>query len=158
MRRAQLEIDAQVPGGLRLVSVGAQGDGEVRLEILYGNRLVIFNLEPLGSERGDRNNLGAEHSRALGFFGATLPHLQQTGVNALLPELVINLLRALTFKNDRRNTGRTIPGGEIRNGGVAGKRKDVIPFLDSSRVVRKNLAHEDAGVAVIDSNIDLHFL
>src|SRR5215469_8565982 len=156
MRRAQLKIDAQVPGGLGLVSVGAQWNRKVRLEILHGKGFVIFDLEPLGSERGDRNNLGAENRRALCFFGATLPHLEQTGINPLLPELVINLLSALTLKDDCRNACRTVPGGEIRNGGTAGKRKDVVPFLDQAGVVRKNLAHEDAGVAVIDSNVDLH--
>ena len=52
---------------------------------------------------------------------------------------------------------RPVPGGEIGNGSVTGKSKYVVPFLDSAGVIGEDLAHEDAGVAVVDANGDFHF-
>lgn len=37
------------------------------------------------------------------------------------------------------------------------QREDVIAFLDCAGVVGKDLAHEDAGITVIDADGDLHF-
>ena len=39
---------------------------------------------------------------------------------------------------------------------MAGKRKDVIAFLNVRRVIRKNLLDEHAGVAIVDADVDLH--
>jgi hypothetical protein len=41
---------------------------------------------------------------------------------------------------------------------VAGKRENVVPFFNGAGVVGKNLAHEDAGVAIVDAHCDFHFL
>ena len=52
---------------------------------------------------------------------------------------------------------RAVPDGEIGNRGLTGERENVVAFLDSAGVIGENLAHEDAGVAVVDANGDFHF-
>ena len=83
--------------------------------------------------------------------------MQKAGIDGLLLQLVVDFFGALAFQDDRGNPGRPVPGGEIGNGGVAGKRKNVVPFLDAAGVVGKHLAHEDAGIPVVDANGDFHF-
>src|ERR1019366_6584545 len=60
VRRVQFEIDAKMACGLGLIRVRAQRDGKVRLQILYRNRFVIFDLEALRSERGNWDDAGAK--------------------------------------------------------------------------------------------------
>src|ERR1700732_4186343 len=85
----QFEIYLQMTCCLGLISVGAQRNREIRLEILNWDRLVIFDFQPLRSIGRNGDNARAEHRRALGFFRATLTHLEKSGIDRLLLELVI---------------------------------------------------------------------
>src|SRR6266568_867553 len=136
--------------GLRLISVWSKRDRKIGFEIL--------DLKALRSVSRNRRNAGAEHGTAFGFLRATLAHLQEAGINRLLLELVVNFFGTLPFEDHGRQAHRTIPRCEIGNRGMAGKREKVIPFLDPSSVVGKNLPHEHARVPVVDANGDFHFL
>ncbi len=143
---------------LRRISVRPQRDGEIGLEILDRNRLVILDLQPLRSPRWNGSNARAEYGTALGFLGAAFAHLEEAGINRLLLELVVDFFGALPFEDHSRQAHRAVPRGEIGNRGMAGKRENVVPFLDGAGVVGKHLAHEDARIAIVDADGDFHFL
>ena len=144
-------------GGLRLISIRPQRNREIRLQIFDRDRLVIFDLQPLRAPCRNRRDAGAEDGTALGLFGAALAHLEQAGVDRLLLELVVDFFGALAFENHGRQAHRPVPGGEIGNRGVAGQRENVVPFFNRAGVIGKNLAHENARVAVVDADGDFHF-
>src|SRR5581483_4882934 len=103
----------QVARGLRVVRFGFQSNFEVRFETLYGNALMIFKLEPLGSVSRNGNNASTKSGSMAGFVGGALTHLQQAWIYGLLLQLVINLFCALAFKDHSRNAHRPVPGGKI---------------------------------------------
>ncbi len=84
------------------------------------------------------------------------PICSKPGIDGLLLELVVNLFGAFALEDHRRNPRWPVPGGEIGNGGVAGQSENVVPFLDAAGMIGKDLAHEDAGVPVVDADGDLH--
>src|ERR1700680_1493419 len=145
-----------MPRPLGLIGVRAEWDRKIGLQSFGRNRLVILKLQPLGSIRRDGDDGGAEHRTALSSFRSTFPHLQEARINPLRPKLVIDLLRAFALQNHGWNASWPIPYREVRNCGLAGERKNVVPFFDSATVVGENLFNKDAGVAIVDADCDLH--
>ncbi len=119
---------------------------------------MVLDLQTLGAPFRNGGDAGAEHRTALGFLGATFTHLQKSRIDRLLLELVVDFFGALAFKDHCGKTDRTFPCGKVRDRGVAGKSEDVVPFLDSSRVIGKDLADEHARIPVVDAHRDFHFL
>ena len=117
---------------------------------------MIFDLHPLGAVRRDGKDPGTERCRVAGFVGATFTLLQKAGIDPLGCELVVDLFRAFALQDHCRDPSEAVPYREIRNGGSAGKRKDVISFLNTPGMVGEDLADENASVAIVDANVDLH--
>ena len=76
----------------------------------------------------------------------------------MLFELVVDFLGPLAFENHGGKANGPIPCGEIGDRGMTGQRENVVPFLNPVGMVRKNLAHEDARISIVDTDRDFHFL
>src|SRR5882724_11485082 len=145
--RRQLKMDIHLARGESVINIGPQRNGEERPEILDENALVVFNLHTLGAMRGDGEDARAECGRVARLVCAALTLLQKAGIYPLSRKLVVNLFSTLTFQYHSGNSRKTIPHREVGDRGTAGKRKNVIPFLDAAGVVGKDLADEDARIA-----------
>src|ERR1700676_4279704 len=120
MSGSQFEVNPEMAGNLRLIGIGPERNREMGLEVFDRDRLVIFEFQALCSECWDRNDAGAEYGAALGFFGTAFPHLEQSRINRLLFQLVVNLSSAFAFEDDGGNAHGSVPNGKIGNGSPAG--------------------------------------
>src|ERR1700722_1098628 len=121
--------------GLRRVSVWPQRNREIRLEVLDRNRLVIFDLEPLRAIRRNGCDARAKDGTAFRLLGSAFAHLEETGVDGLLLQLVVDFFGAFAFEDYGGQAYGSVPGGEIGDCRMAGKRENVIPFYDSASVI-----------------------
>src|SRR5271166_1468275 len=156
LRHVQLEIDAQMSGGLCRIGIRPQRDREVGLEVFDRDRFVIFDLEPLRAKGGNRHYARTENGSALCFLGASFAHLQKAGIDRLLLELVIELLSALAFENDGRQAHGTIPSSEVGDRRMARQGENVVPFFYMARVIGKNLPYENPSIPIVDASGDFH--
>ncbi len=118
--------------------------------------MLIFHFEALGSEGVNRDDFRGENGTSAGFIQIALALLEKAGIDGLRFGLLINLFGAAAFQDDAGNASDIVPDGEIGDDGASGQSEDVSSFKRSVLVIRKNLARGDAGVAVIDADVDGH--
>ena len=154
----QLEVDCEMSRRLSLVGIGMQRHGEERLEIFNREGFVILDLDAFCAKARNGNDACAEHLAAPRLFRAALAHLEQAGVDRLPLQRVIDLLRPLALEDDTGDAGYAVPHGKVGDGRAAGQSKNVIALEDVSAMAAVNLLDEDARIAVVDVDGDVHFV
>jgi hypothetical protein len=119
---------------------------------------VVFDFDALGAEGRDGDDFGGEGGGAAGAVGIGLAHLEEAGIDGLESDVFVELFGAFAFEDDARDAGGAVPDGEIANERATGEGEDVVAFGDGRDVAGEDLAHEDAGVAAIDVDVDGHFV
>ena len=104
------------------------------------------------------NHAGAENRRSTGFVYVALAHLEQAGIQRLHANVGVDFFRALALQDHAGNACDVVPHGEIGDQSAAGESEDVVSFERRCGVIRKDLSHADASVAVIDHDVDRHFI
>ena len=79
--------------------------------------------------------------------------MKEPGVNLHRANLVIELAGAFALQNYAGNADHVIPHGEIRNGGIAGKRGAESSFQNAARFVPKDLADRDDRMAAVNLDV-----
>src|SRR5580692_2604652 len=118
--------------------------------------LVILNLEALGAVGWNGNNMRAEDRALSCLVLRALALFQQSRVDGLALQLLVDCLGALAFQNYGRNAYRPIPYGKIADRCSARQGKHVIALLRNASVIGEYLPHPDPCVAVIYVDFDLH--
>jgi len=145
-------------GGLGAISIGPERNGEHRFELLHRQLLLILDFEALGAVRANGHDFRGENGAASGFVEIALALLQQTGIDGLHLGLLVDFGGAAALENHAGDARDVVPDGEIGDERPAGESEDVGSFLNVAAMAAEDLAHGDAGVAVIDVNIDEHFV
>ena len=158
MRALQIERDRKPPGRLLAIDVRPQGDGKISFRLFHCQSLLIFDLDTLGAKRGNRRHSGAKDGGAARLVRIPFAHLQQSGIQGLQADVVINLFGPLALQDHTRNASRIVPDREIRNERAAWQREHVISFDRLIGVVREDLTHTDPRMAVVDHDLNGHFL
>ena len=65
---------------------------------------MVLHLQTLGSPRCNGCDLRREHSTLPSFIGTTFAHLQQSGIDALRRQLLVDLSSSLAFQDHRRDS------------------------------------------------------
>ena len=156
MLRFQFERDLELARLLGLVRIRTQRDGEMRRQIFDRDALVVFDFEPLGPVRGNRYDAGAEFGSAARLVGASVSDLQEAGIDRLPLQIVIDVAGTAPLHDHTGNARDVIPNGEIGDDRAHRQRENISPLGNQRRVVGEDLPDADAGVAVIDANVDLH--
>src|SRR2546423_14603982 len=99
--------------GLRAVLARLEGEREMRFEIVYGQRLGVFEFEPLGSIRRDGRDLDGEGG--IGIVFALL--FEQSRIDGLQRQVLVDFFGAALFEDDTRDAYVTVPAGEARDRG-----------------------------------------
>ncbi len=125
MAGSKLNRNGELGGRLRAIRIGPERQCKKRLELLYEQALLVFQLHPLGAVRRDGNDLATEHGGAASFIGIAFAGLQKTGVDGLRFGHGVDFFSALALQDDARNAGHVVPDCKVGNQGAIRQGKRV---------------------------------
>ena len=155
---AQLERHRETSCDLHPVDIRFERHDEFGAIPFHGDRMLVLHLDALGAERRNRHDARRELLASARLIGVALSHLEQARIDGLRFRLLINLSGAAALQDHAGDPRDVVPHGEIGDGGLAGQRELIDALLHGVGVVAEDLPHTDPRDAVIDANLQRHFV
>ncbi len=146
------------PAACARYAEGRSASANSEPQILDRDALVVSDLEALGSERRNGHDARAEQVAAAGFAALALALLEQAGVDGLRAQAVVDLFGAPALEDDAGDAGHIVPHGEIGDQAARRQRKCIVAFEHVVGLVAEDLPYRDAGITVIDEDVDSHLI